>query len=103
MVNSIGHFFAICGSVKPLWNNIKQFCYRNCKEEIDFAEENILFGLCSQRVPNKIQRCISHIIPVAKLSINHYKYGKPNFIYLFKKNCIKEQYMTTYKEMLIFM
>ena len=88
LVDSIEHFFAICGSVRPLWNNIKQFCYRKYIVEIDFTEENILFGLCNQRVPDKIQKCINHIILVAKLSISQYKYGKhANLISLFKKNC----------------
>ena len=67
--------------------------------EIDFTEENILFGLCSQRVPDKI-----HIILEAKLSISKYKYGKhANLIYLFKKKENSTLYMTTYKEMFIFM
>ena len=45
--------------------------------EIDFTGENILFGLCSQRVPGKIKNVsIILFFLVAKLSFSQYKYGK---------------------------
>ena len=76
-IDHIEHAFYQCTKLENFWRNVKQYILLYYDWRLEINEKVAHFGVPKAEIEDaEIRKKVNHMIPMAKLAISKYKYGK---------------------------